>query len=137
VRLPVSPPRPNHSVAVVQVATVAFRCTLEGVAKSICLLTLCAALIAPLACTSRERLPSETRTRKVEFDNVYGKTSSLTIHVTVDGGREQTLLANCGEKTCGFEIPLTNGPHTVLLSVEQGGKRSTATTVNVDTSNLP
>lgn len=106
-------------------------------AKTFCLLTLCAALIAPIACTSRERLSSDARTRKVEFDNVYGKTSSLTVHVTVDGGREQTLMASCSEKTCGFEIPLTNGPHTVLLSVEQGGKRSTATTVNVDTSNLP
>jgi hypothetical protein len=57
--------------------------------------------------------------------------------VIVDGGREQTLVASCSEKTCGFEIPLTNGPHTVLLSVEQGGKRSTPTTVTVDTSNLP
>ena len=106
-------------------------------AKSFCLLTLCAALIAPVACTSRERLTADTRTRKVEFDNVYGTTSSLTVHVTVDGGREQSLMATCSEKTCGFEIPLTNGPHTVLLSVEHGGKRSTATTVKVNTSNLP
>ena len=107
------------------------------VAKTFCLLTLCAALLAPVACTSRERLPSDARTRKVEFDNVYGRTSSLTVHVSVDGGREQRLVASCSEKTCGFEIPLTNGPHTVLLSVEQDGKRSTPTTVNVDTTNLP
>jgi hypothetical protein len=107
------------------------------VTKSLCLLTLCAALTAPLACSSHERLSSDARTRKVEFDNVYGKTSSLTVHVIVDGGREQTLVARCSEKTCGFEIPLTNGPHTVLLADEQSGKRSTPTTVTVDTSNLP
>ena len=105
--------------------------------KSFCLLTLCAALLAPVACTSRERLPSDTRTRKVEFDNVYGKTTSLAVHVTVDGGPEQSLVATCSAKTCRFDIPLTNGPHTVLLSVEQDGKRSSATTVTVDTSNLP
>jgi hypothetical protein len=106
------------------------------VAKPWYLLTLCA-LIATVACTSREGPSSDARTRKVEFDNIYGKTTSLTVHVTVDGAPERTLVATCGEKTCGFEIPLTNGPHTVLLSVTQGGKRSTATTVNVDTSNLP
>ena len=86
------------------------------------------------ACTSREPQTPGIRTRTVAFDNVYGAATSLTVHVAVDGGAEQRLTATCNRKECSFRLPLADGSHLLALSVEQDGKRSSPTTVAVDTS---
>lgn len=72
--------------------------------------------------------------RVIAFDNVYGRVETVKVYVTVDGGDEQTRMATCGQNTCSFSVPLTDGTHTLLLSVEQDGKRSRPTTVTVDTA---
>lgn len=86
------------------------------------------------ACTSRDAQTPGVRTRTVAFDNVYGAATSLTVHVAVDGGAEQRLTATCSRKECSFRLPLADGPHLLALSVEQDGKRSSPTTMAVDTS---
>ena len=85
-----------------------------------------------IACTSREP-ETAIRTRTVAFDNVYGTATSLTVHVAVDGGAERRLTATCDRVMCSFKLPLTDGSHRLVLSVEQDGKRSSPTTVAVDT----
>ena len=79
---------------------------------------------------------TDVPTRTVAFDNVYGGASRLPIHVTIDGGPEQSLTATCDPKTCTFKLPLTNARHELAISVEQGGRRSAPSRVTVDTSTL-
>jgi hypothetical protein len=79
---------------------------------------------------------TDVPTRTVAFDNVYGGPNRLAIHVTIDGGPEQSLTATCDPKTCTFKLPLTNARHELAISVEQGGRRSAPSRVTVDTSTL-
>ena len=79
---------------------------------------------------------TDVPTRTVAFDNVYGGADRLPIHVTIDGGPEQSLTATCDSKTCTFKLPLTNARHELAISVEQGGRRSAPALVTVDTTNL-
>jgi hypothetical protein len=58
------------------------------------------------------------------------------VRVSVDGGPEQSLTATCDPKTCTFKLPLTNARHELVISVEQGGRRSAPARVTVDTSQL-
>lgn len=76
--------------------------------------------------------PGNARTRTIAFDNVYGHVATLRLYVAVDGGPEQTHTAACDQKACTFSIPLTDGGHTLRISVEQDGKRSQAATVAID-----
>ena len=95
-------------------------------------------VILQAACTSDEAaLPSPVRQRSIAFDNIYGNVTSVTVHVTVDGGPEQTHAAKCVKETCTFRLMLTNGSHDLLLAVEQHGQRSAPTTVTLDTTKAP
>jgi len=78
-----------------------------------------------------------TVTRTVAFDNTYGSTKTLVVYVKVDQEAEQRLVAACDEKTCKFTLPLQNGRHQLSVAVEQLGQRGRATTVTLDTTNLP
>ena len=93
------------------------------------------ALLLHVACKSED--PPPIRQRTIAFDNIYGSVTSLTVHVVVDGAPEQTQVATCVEKTCTFRLMLANGSHTLQLAVEQQGRRSAPTTVNLDTSKAP
>ena len=74
-------------------------------------------------------------TRTVALDNAYGGVKTLQVHVTVDGGKEQTLTATCTPQACTFDLPLTDGAHNLSVAVEQGGRRSAPTAVKIDTRN--
>ena len=76
--------------------------------------------------------PTRIQPRLVAFDHAYGNATALTVYVTVDAGAELTLPASCSGKTCTFILPLSNGPHSVLLAVGHEGQRSEATTVTLD-----
>jgi hypothetical protein len=90
------------------------------------------------ACTSDDAaLPSPVRQRSIAFDNIYGNVTSLTVHVTVDGGPEQTRAATCGREICTFRLTLTHGSHDLVLAVEQHGQRSEPTSVTIDTTKAP
>jgi hypothetical protein len=67
----------------------------------------------------------------------YGANATLPVHVKVDGGVEQPLMAMCEGKTCTIKLPLTNAKHELELAVEQQGRRSAPTQVSIDTSSLP
>jgi hypothetical protein len=99
---------------------------------------VCAALaLATWRLTERpEPPPFQIRTRTVAFDNLYGNVDKLAVQAKVDDGVEQTTTAACDAKTCTLELPLTNGQHELVLSVEQNGLRSASTKVTLDTSNL-
>ena len=75
--------------------------------------------------------------RTVGFDNRYAVTT-LRVHVRVDAGREQTLMATCDPQTCAFQLPLSEGRHDLLISVEQNGIRSQFTPMIVGVAtNVP
>lgn len=102
-------------------------------------LLLCVFASAPIVvagCRPVDRPATDVPTRTVAFDNVYGRTDQLPVHVAVDGGVEQPLTATCDAKTCTFKLQLTNARHELVISVEQGGRRSTPARVTVDTSNM-
>jgi hypothetical protein len=86
------------------------------------------------ACSSSE---PAARERTVAFDNLYGAVAKVPIYVTVDGGPEQQLTANCDAKACSFKVPLTNARHDLTVAVETGGRRSQPSRVTLDTTNLP
>lgn len=88
------------------------------------------------ACSHVDKPATDVPTRTVAFDNVYGGANRLPIHVSVDGGPEQSLTATCDSKTCSFKLPLTNARHELAISVEQGGRRSAPSRVTVDTSQM-
>lgn len=100
------------------------------------LASVAAGLVAVSACGPKlpPELGAPTRIppRLVAFDNAYGNATALTVYVRVDADAELTLPASCSGKTCTFIVPLSNGPHTVLLAVEHEGMRSEATTVTLD-----
>ena len=73
--------------------------------------------------------------RTVGFDNIYGATQ-VTVHVSIDGARERRLTARCTKTTCSFKVALTNARHQLALAVEQRGKRSSSTNVELDTTNM-
>lgn len=87
-------------------------------------------------CRPVESPATDVPIRTVAFDNVYGGANRLPIHVTIDGGREQSLTATCDPKTCTFKLPLTNARHELAISVEQSGRRSAPSRVTVDTGQL-
>ena len=72
-------------------------------------------------------------TRSVAFDNLDGNVERVTVYVAVDGQAEQVTTATCVPKTCTFELPLTEGRHDLLISVEHDGKRSDPAKVTLDT----
>ena len=80
--------------------------------------------------------PDKARERTVAFDNVYGNTKRLQVHVIVDSAPEQVISATCDAKTCTFKLRLTNARHELMMSVNQDGKRSAPTRVTLDTSTL-
>jgi hypothetical protein len=99
-----------------------------------CVLAFGTVLLA--GCRPVDAPATDVPTRTVAFDNVYGGADRLPIHVTIDGGPEQSLTATCDPKTCTFKLPLTNARHELAISVEQGGRRSAPSRVTVDTSQL-
>lgn len=100
--------------------------------------TVAVALLLQVACRSETAsIPSPLRKRVIAFDNIYGSITSLTVHVAVDGAPEQTQNASCIEKTCTFQLMLTDGLHTLVLAVEQQGRRSESATVALDTTKAP
>ena len=79
----------------------------------------------------------QVRTRKVGFDNLYGRVERLVVQVKLDDQAEQTVTATCDASTCIFELPLTDERHELELAVVQNGLRSATTRVTLDTSALP
>lgn len=110
----------------------------EDVQRLLGVLTLASLTLFAANCAqSSPRIPGQARgawPRAVAFDNVYGRTPAMKVYVTVDTGAEMTLFATCDQKTCTVGVPLTNGPHTLLLAVEQDGKRSEPTKITLDTA---
>ena len=78
--------------------------------------------------------PPEERVHVLGFDNRYGSADRLTIHVSVDKRPEQPNVATCGPVTCTFKLPLPDGPHEILISVEHNGRRSAPSRMTVDTT---
>jgi hypothetical protein len=95
-----------------------------------------AVMLAGLA-ACRSGAPTQVHMRTIAFDNLYGANATLPVHVKVDGGVEQPLMAMCEGKTCTIKLPLTNAKHELELAVEQQGRRSAPTQVSIDTSSLP
>jgi hypothetical protein len=100
-------------------------------------LTLVAACGARSSTGALSLAPRNAQVRRVAFDNSYKPAATLQVHVTVDGGAEQTYPAACDEKTCTFLVLLTNGPHTLTLAVERDGLRSEVTTFTVEGPSPP
>lgn len=75
----------------------------------------------------------DVRVHTVGFDNRYGNVERLPIHVTVDEGTEQALIAACDATTCTFALPLVDGVHDIRVVVERDGRRSESTRVTLDT----
>jgi len=98
-----------------------------GIAAGLVALSACGPKLPP-----ELGAPTRIQPRLIAFDNAYGSATALTVYVTVDGGAELTLPAACSGKSCMFTLPLSNGPHAVLLAVEHEGRRSEATTVTLD-----
>ncbi len=80
----------------------------------------------------RQNVVRPPATRTVAFDNVYAGIKTITVHVKVDGGTEQTLTATCTVETCTFALPLSNGSHTLAMAVTVKGERSRTSTVTLD-----
>ena len=102
-------------------------------------LLLCSVLsgtVIVAGCSHVDKPATDVPTRTVAFDNVYGGADRLPVRVSVDGGPEQSLTATCDPKACSFKLPLTNARHELVISVEQGGRRSAPARVTVDTSQL-
>lgn len=95
-------------------------------------LTLVAACGARSSTGSLSLAPRGAQVHRLAFDNSYGPITTLQVHLTVDGGTEQTYPAACDEKSCTFLVLLTTGPHTLTLAVEQEGRRSEVTTFIVE-----
>lgn len=87
-------------------------------------------------CRPLDPRATDIPTRTVAFDNVYGGVNQLPVHVTVDDGPEQSFTVTCDPKTCTFKLPLTNAKHELVISVEQGGRRSAPARVTIDTSQM-
>jgi hypothetical protein len=82
--------------------------------------------------TSSARLP-ETRVHSIAFDNLYGNLERLPVFVTVGDLAEHAVIATCTPTTCTFQLPLTDGRHEMLMSVEHDGRRSKPALVTLDT----
>jgi hypothetical protein len=89
--------------------------------------------VAALAWTLLNPAPA-AHPHTVAFDNAYGAARQLTVYVGVDGAEEQKQTADCTPAACTFSLPLTDGPHTLAVAIEHNGRRSSQTTVNVDTT---
>ena len=100
-------------------------------------LTLAAACGTRSSTGSLSLAPRGAQVHRVAFDNSYGPITTVQVHVTVDGGAEQTYPAACDEKTCTFLVLLTTGPHTLTLAVERDGMRSEVTTFTVEAPSAP